>query len=272
MRRLAALLVAGGLFVATGARADDPGDPFTAANAALARGATRDAIELFEGLADRGVQSADASYDRGLAYVARARSTAAEPGDLGRAAAAFEEALVLRPDDRGAERALDLVRSEIARRRGHEGAEPDAVEEGPTAGAAIVSLLPEETWAILAALGSLVLTLGLVLRGSSRREIRLGSGVATALGLLAVIAFSVPAAAARQARHHVSLAVVVAPEARWLDERGVPVQNGAPAVPEGARVDVLGAEGPTAEVRWGRLSGRLAKSALRVVRFAEDAP
>ena len=57
------------------------------------------AIDDLEHLADRGFVHPDASYDRGVAYVMRVRGGAERPGDLGRAAAGFEEALLLRPHD-----------------------------------------------------------------------------------------------------------------------------------------------------------------------------
>ena len=78
-------------------------------------GTTRSTIS--ELLADRGFSNADASYDRAVAYIHRAESHAARPGDLGRAAAALGETLLLDPDDKDAAFALDHVHEEIARRR-----------------------------------------------------------------------------------------------------------------------------------------------------------
>ena len=61
--------------------------------AALGRGEYAAAIDTFEALADQGFVHPDASYDRGIAYVMRFRARGDKAGDLGRAAAAFEETL-----------------------------------------------------------------------------------------------------------------------------------------------------------------------------------
>ena len=116
--RLAALVVSVSLLVSAraGAQNDTPSETFERGTAALERGAYGEAIAELESLADRGFVHADASFNRGLAYVGRARSLQAEPGDLGRAAAALSETLALRPDDEEAEQALFAVRSEIGRR------------------------------------------------------------------------------------------------------------------------------------------------------------
>src|SRR4051812_42925249 len=59
---------------------------FREGSEALAKGEYATAIERFEALSDMGFVHPDASYDRGLAYVARLRVGADRPGDLGRAA------------------------------------------------------------------------------------------------------------------------------------------------------------------------------------------
>src|SRR4051794_40162999 len=83
------------------AGADEPaGDSralFAEGVAALERGAVTEAVDRFELLADRGFVHPDASFDRAAAYVERARSAQAQPGDLGRAAAALAEVLELAP-------------------------------------------------------------------------------------------------------------------------------------------------------------------------------
>src|SRR5262249_55859553 len=90
------------------ARAAEADDLFKSAAEPLRRGEFGAAIDAFEALADQGLVHPDASFDRGLAYVMRVKAHAERPGDLGRAAAAFEEALLLRPGDEEADRALDL--------------------------------------------------------------------------------------------------------------------------------------------------------------------
>ena len=144
--------------------ADEPPEAlFQKGVAALAKGETVEAVETFEALADRGFVHPDASFDRALSYLGRVRAGVEKPGDLGRAAAALEETLLGRPDDRDAESALELVRAEVARRRARSG-EPADVESRPTLERAVVGLASEGTWSILAALSSALLTLGLVLR------------------------------------------------------------------------------------------------------------
>src|SRR5215217_3532563 len=90
-------------------RAESPEQAYAAALVALRKGADNEAIDRLELLADQGVVSADASLARAAAYLARADGSRAQPGDLGRAAAALNEALLLRPDDAKAEQALEEV-------------------------------------------------------------------------------------------------------------------------------------------------------------------
>src|SRR5262249_24763589 len=138
---VAALAVAALLSAATRAQGP-PEELFGKGTAALGRGEYGVAIDTFEALADQGFVHPDASYDRGLAYVMRYRAHADRPGDLGRAAAAFEEALLLRPSDREAQAALDLVRAEVTRKRAR--GKRDAVEMGPTIDRVVVGLADEQ--------------------------------------------------------------------------------------------------------------------------------
>ena len=91
---------------------EPPESLFKKGVAALREGAVNDAVDTFEALADRGFVHPDASFDRSLSYLGRVRAGVERPGDLGRAAAALEETLLFRPEDREAESALDLVSSE----------------------------------------------------------------------------------------------------------------------------------------------------------------
>ena len=148
---------------ATTLTTDTPESLFHKGVASLRDGALNEAVEVFEALADRGFVDPDASFDRSLSYLGRVRSGVERPGDLGRAAAALEEALLLRPDDREAESALDLVRAEVARRRARGGATAD-IESRPTLERAVVGIASEWTWSVLAVLSSMFLTIGLALR------------------------------------------------------------------------------------------------------------
>ena len=135
-----------------------PAADFEQAVSALEQGAYGDAIDRFEQLADRGFVHPDASFDRAVAYIGRARSPQKQVGDLGRAAAALAETLALRPDDQAADSALDAVRSEIGRTRARTGSRPLVAR--PRLIRALVGLLPEPAWGALAVLGSFSLAWG----------------------------------------------------------------------------------------------------------------
>jgi len=234
--------------------------------AALERGAVDEAIDDFELLADRGFVHPDASFDRGLGYVARARSPQARPGDLGKAAAAFAETLWLRPADAEAESALELVTTEIARRRAREGTE--LVAARPSLGRAVAGLLSEGAWSVGAALGSLLLSLGLALRLFGHKSHTLLSGAVTAsIGAAALVLCGSLAFASGRYRCSSQPAVVVVAEARLLDERGVPVPQSAghAAIPEGATVYLLGRRGSRSRVEWGSTEAWVESADIRTL-------
>jgi hypothetical protein len=244
---------------------------------ALRDGSLNEAVELFEALADRGFVHPDASFDRALSYLGRVRAGIEHPGDLGRAAAALEETLLLRADDRDAEMALELVRAEVARRRSRSGASAD-VDARPTIDRAVFGFASEWTWSILAAFSSLILTAGLALRvvaaqmadagtGRAARDmpheaaIHLASTIAVPIGAACLLAFAVLAVGARQLRMTTSDGVVVAPEAHLLTEKGVLASRGA--IPEAARVELGEQRGALVHVRWGALEGWTQSDAVR---------
>lgn len=241
----------------------------TEAVQSLERGAFDDAIDRMESLADSGFSHADASYNRAAAYVARARSPGARPGDLGRAVAALEETLLLRPDDADAERALERVRGEIARRRAREGAEP--VVAKTTLTRAVVGLLPELAWAALAALGSLLLTLGLGVRFSTRVERkRLAATTVASTGAVVLCLCGTLALTARHFRHGSRPAVVVVGDARLLDETGKPLvqRGGVPehvSMPEGTSLFVRERRGELVRIEWGPTEAWVQSAQLRVL-------
>jgi len=234
---------------------------------ALKRGAFQNAIDEFELLADHGFVHPDLSFNRGAAYVGRAGSSHARPGDLGKAAAAFSEVLFLRGDDEVAEAALDRVRNEIARRRAREGAEPVAAR--PSLARAVVGLLREGAWCMLAALGSVLLTIGLALRLFGQRSpTRLAGAIAGALGMTMLLLGAGLGIAANHYHRTSTAAVVVVSEARLLDENGVPVRqlDGVPehvAIPEGAGLYVLERRGSLVRVEWGTTYAWVSSSQIR---------
>ena len=261
-RLSAAVALALALLAPAAARAegDTPEQLFAKGAEALGRGEYGLAIDTFEALADQGFLHPDASFDRGLAYVARYRAQAGKPGDLGRAAAAFEEALLLRPDDRDADAALDVVRAEVTRKRAAR--TKDAVDVRPTLDRMVVGLLSEATWGLLALAASLALAVGLVLRPREGRAHIAGSIlVPTAAVLLLLL---VPLAwGAHHLRRTTRPGVVVVSEARLVDEEGR--QRGGPPVPEAASVEVGERRGGLLHVRWGSTEGWVSASDVRLL-------
>jgi tetratricopeptide (TPR) repeat protein len=241
---------------------------------AIDRAAYTEAIERLELLADQGFLHPDASYNRGLAYLGRSRTQGALPGDRGRAIASFKEALLHRPEDASAEAWLDRVQQELGRERARRGAVPPLATPHPIR--AILGLLHENTWAALAALSSLLATLGLLLRqgallsrwGSVAGPLTLAGAILASVGGLGLASTGAAAALAQSLRHSTRPAVVVADSARLLDSRGRPLET--PALPEGTEVFVLATEGHL--VRIERTGGEawLQRSDIRALAPPSD--
>ena len=272
MLRLRALVVSSALLAlaapASAAAADSSTQLFMAAARALDQGATSEAIDDLELLSDRGFRHPDASYDRAAAYVARARSAQARPGDLGRAAAALSETVLDRPNDEEARAALDGVRAEISRRRSRQGSDP--VVARPSLLRAVIGLFPEEVWAVAALLGALALSIGLALRlWSQRPNVRLSGSTAASIGAILWVSFGAGASAAAHLRRTSEPAVIVVPDARLLDEHGIPIapQRGveSTAIPEGADVFVRERRSGLVRVEWGSSLGWISSTDVRVI-------
>ena len=260
------------LWAAAPARAATAEDLFVEGHRALASGSVREAIELHESLADRGFVHPDASYNRGLAYLARVRAHDEKPGDLGRAAAAFEECLWKRPADEDAELALESVRNEVARRLPADTGKGPLVDQGPGPRDAIAGLLPESAWAWVALLGSLLLAGSLFVRDRAADGAARSRLVASSTAILGVLVLGIAgpfASVARTLRLHTASAVVVAREARWVKEDGTLLPDAA--IPEAAAVQILERRGSLLRVRWGKSQGLLRSLDVRIVR-PEDAP
>lgn len=254
------------LLVVSSAQAASDDEVFAEGQKAIEAGRIREAIELYEGLADRGFAHPDASYNRGVAYLARVRAHEEKPGDLGRAAAAFEECLAKRPGDEDAEHALEAVRNEVAKRlpAGESGKGP-LLDRGPSPRDAVAGLLPETSWAALALGGSLLLTLGLL--GRSRATTARARLIATSAGLAGLVVLLVAGpltAIARSIRRTTATAVVVVKEARWVKDDGTLLPD--TPVPEAARVEILERKGVLLRVRWGKTEGLVRPLDLRIVR------
>lgn len=247
------------------ARAGEPAAPsvdalFQTAAAALDRGEFGAAIDGFEALADQGFAHPDASYDRGLAYAMRLRAKADRPGDLGRAAAAFEEALRMRPGDADAEAALDLVRGEVTRRRARR--DKDAVDVRPSLDRMLVGLASEDAWGFAALAASLLLAVGLVLRRRPVGPLHVAGSVLAPIAALALAGLVPLTWSARSLRVGTRAGVVVVPEVTLTDESGKPL--GA-VVPEAAAVEVSVRRGGLVRVRWGSSEGFVPVGSVRVL-------
>jgi len=269
MKALAVALACAGLVSLTApeAHAETPQEAYVAAHAVLSKGAANEAIDRMELLADQGVANADASLLRAAAYLARADGSGAQPGDLGRAAAALNEALLLRPDDAQAERGLEAVQAEIARRKSKH---QESVLVRPRLSRAIAALLPEQLWATLALLSSLAVALGVVVRRVAQKPLpRLTGMVAISVGSALTLAFGSGAYASEQFRANSQPAVVVVPEARLTNPQGrqLPAKRGADttAVPEGATVYVRERHEGRCLVEWGSTDAWLRASEIRLL-------
>lgn len=258
-----------GLFVLTGglaketARAQERSSEtlFREGSEALAKGEYATAIERFEALSDMGFVHPDASFDRGLAYVARLRAGADRPGDLGRAAAAFEETLHLRPDDVEADRALDLVRAEVTKRRSRRGKDVTTVR--PTLDRVVVGLASERTWSLLAFLSSLLFALGLFFRRASSAGLSVAGRVLAPTALVLFFVFLPLTLGAQSLRQTTRAAVIVASEVHLVDETGT--AQGGDAIPEAQLVEAGELRGNLIHVRWGSTEGWIPAGSVRLL-------
>ncbi len=245
--------------------AEDTDGLFASGAAALAEGRPGDAIADLEALADRGVVDPAASFDRGLAYAGRIRASAEQPGDLGRAAHGFAEAHDLASDPvlvKDATSALTLVRTEVARRRARAG-DPIELDQGVSLGRAIVELLPENAWAILAASMSLLLGVGLFVRGAvSARRQRIGATLVCSVSAPLLLACALLTLGARSERLHLVEGIVVAPSARPADDKGLALPGATP-MPEAARVQIVGERPGWVRVERGSLVAWLPSQTVR---------
>lgn len=243
------------------AEAEAPEAVFARATTALSKGEYGAAIDAYESLADVGFAHPDASYNRGVAYVMRVRARADKPGDLGRAAAAFEETLLMRPNDADAERALDLVRAEVTRRRSRRA--KDAVDVRPTLDRLVVGLASEETWGAAAIAASLLLVVGLILRRRPTGAAHVAGSVLAPTALAALLALVPLTWKARDLRLTKRPGVIVAAEVYLTDETGRAL--GRDPIPEAASVEAGERAGGMIHVRWGATEGWVPGPTVRIL-------
>jgi hypothetical protein len=251
------------------ALAGDATTTFQRGHAALVEGRYSDAIAELERLSDLGQRDANASFDRGLAYLGRAESGHPRDGDLGQAAAAFREARVLGDTSEETERALEQVRDAISRQRATRGLDPVVVR--PAIDRALLLLVPESLWAIVAAIASLALAVGLWLRGSDKTSPRALTGqVASYSGGILLVGSVLVSFFAARLRTSEREAVVIATEAPILDASGTRRKSraldvAASAIPEGASVFVTEQQGRLAQVHWGSTQAWVEIGRLRLI-------
>lgn len=270
-RRLALLLVV--LFASPPLGAADATDEarqaFGRGHEALLAGRYNDAIVEFERLSDLGHRDANASFNRGLAYLGRAESGSPREGDLGQAAAGFREARVLGDRSPETDRALEQVRHAISRQRASRGLDPVVVR--PALRHALLQLVPETVWAVGALVASLTLAVGLWLSARERGTPRALAGqVASSVGGGSLICCALIAFFAARLRTHEREAVVVATEAPMLDESGARKKSraldvDATAIPEGASVFATDQRGRLVQVHWGSTDAWVEVGRLRLV-------
>ena len=282
-RQLLAILLSCGIFLASGLYAhlgsatimappvhqtDD--ELFQAAANALEESSPELAIRNLELLLDRGKVGVNASYNLASAYLRRASTEGAQPGDLGRAVAALEQGHLLDPRETEMQRLAERARVTILRERSQLGRSPVQIE--PSLGHALTSLLEENSWVHLALAGALALTFGLVgMIWSRASTARLSGAIASAMGALCLIAGTAGALNAREFRLGTEVAVVITVDARVLDEQGRSSDVGQGAlrqssIPEGSRVYIQERIGNLTRVLWGSDETWLHANALRILK------
>ncbi len=264
--KLCAPLFVALLAVSSTAAADESADQksqseaiFGRASDALAKSDAKKAIAELEILADRGFLHPDVSYERGIAYAMRARTSAALPGDLGRAAAGFEEASRLDPTDADASRALDLVRAEVARKRSRQDKSDTIVR--PTLDRVVAKQFSATSWSIAAIVASALMSIGVLLRSRPTGFMHVAGTLLAPISLIALLGLLPLAYFSRQLEETTRSGVIIVTEAALQDENGA--NTDSPAIPEATLVELSERRGDNVLVRWGSYEGWLPHEAVR---------
>ena len=235
-------------------------NPQESATAAVTGGRLDEAIAIYEQLGDSSLVGASLSFDRGIAYALRARSGQGVAGDYGRAAHGFEEALRRDPHDREAQRVLDEIRREIAKRDARASGRSEELGATPV-WRTIVVALPGDAWAGLAIASSLILAGALAMRPRLARGARLAASTIATVAVIALVVFSAIGLSARWLRANLREAVVISPHAV-----ATPDGDSAPIdLDEGQRVDVVEERAGTTLVRTEKGTGWAPRDALRTL-------
>jgi hypothetical protein len=259
MKAVAAAVGLIAVFAFSTAHAGESEDGFARASDALSKSDAKKAINELEILADRGFLHPDVSYQRGIAYAMRARTSAALPGDLGRAAAGFEEATRLDPSDADAGRALDLVRAEVARKRSRQDKSDTIVR--PTLDRVVAEQFSPNAWSIAAIVASVLMSIGLLLRSRPSGFMHVAGTLIAPISLIALLGLAPLAYFSRELSETTRPGVIVVVEAALQDENGA--NTDSPAIPEATLVELSERRGDNVLVRWGSYEGWLPHEAVR---------
>ncbi len=246
------------------AQASEPAaDHFRAGADALAVGRYGEAIAQLEAYADREPPHPDASFDRGAAYLMRVQSGAERAGDLGRAAAAFEESALMRPGDEQAHHALELVRAEVARRRARNG--KAVLVATPSLDRALARLMAPRSWATLAITASWLFAIGLVLRRRREGPMHLAGVLCASIGGVALALFLPIAEWSDHLDRTTRPAVLVTKEAFLTNEDGRAL--GGDPITEAAHLELSERKGDLAHIRYGTREGWIPVESARILRI-----
>lgn len=204
--------------LASSAQARSVADALSETAEHIGEGRVGEAIRTAEAAADEGLVHPDLSFNRGLSYLERAQTSRAEATDFGQAAAGFAEALELRPEDAEAERALSLVQRLVAEDRSH----TDSSPEGSSLGLferVLLHISPLILF-VLAAIGSALLSVGLLFCSFSSETIKVTGSVMSLVGVLFLFPTSALFAARSYLFEGALVAVVISESAEVVGSGG----------------------------------------------------
>ncbi len=197
----------------------------------LQQGRIAAAITELEAAADRGLYHPELSFNRGVSYQRRVGTANERPSDLGQAAAAFAEVLAFRPSDAEAARGLEEAQLAVARRnskgKGTEGSQvssPLGLFER-----ALLSFSPTVLF-YAAALGSLILTVGVGFSFSRVESRRLTGRIVSGIGALIFVPCFLLFFARSALFSDAKMAVVIVPQAHLRAESGKTQAGRSPLV------------------------------------------
>lgn len=241
------------LTLAGTARADTLEDVFRAGNDAYFRGDFEEAAERYEALVELGVRDADVFYNLGTAY--------ARQGLNGRAIAAYERALRVRPGDLEAEAAHRRARDALASRRAEREGEATMASDGGL-GHAVFGRLSRDTLAGALLIFDALFFAALAAFLFARRETyRLALGIATPLLGIGLVVCGLGLAIRSGAFDEGAAAVVVRDRAVLREGPREDAQERARAR-EGERAWIVGEDGEWARVRVGGREGWIEQSGV----------